>query len=168
MVQTTNKLCVREIMRRNVFTVYPNQTVFDASVVMAYEQIGALPVVKEDGTLVGILTDRDIVTRCNAVGKDIRKTKVFECMTVNPVRIVPSATLANTMTLMAECGYRRLPVVENEKLIGLISTADIAKVSAFCPNEENPDETCILIDIAKGCRKSSHCDHHGCYVDYNI
>lgn len=164
MEQKIKQMMVREIMQRNVFTISPNQNVFDASVIMAYEHIGSLPVVKEDGTLVGILTDRDIVTKCNAVGKDIRKTKIFECMTANPVRTVSSAILGDTMRLMAECGYRRLPVVEGYRLVGLISSADIAKVSAFCPNEKHPDKTCILIDIAKELKKSSHCSqsHSSC------
>lgn len=161
MVQKTKQSLVKEIMQKSVFTIRPNQTVFDASVLMAYEHIGSLPVVKEDGTLAGILTDRDIVTKCNAVGKDVHKTKVFECMTVNPVRTVPSATLGDTMTLMAECGCRRLPVVESDKLVGLISSTDIAKVSTFCPNEKCPDESCILIGLAKELQKSSHLEQ-GC------
>ena len=70
MVQKTKQSLVKEIMQKSVFTIRPNQTIFDASVLMAYEHIGTLPVVKEDGTLVGILTDRDVVTKCNAVGKD--------------------------------------------------------------------------------------------------
>lgn len=156
MLQKTRESQIKEIMRRKVFSVYPNQSVFDASVLMAFEQIGTIPVVKEDLTLVGIITDRDIVVRCNAVGKDPRKTKVFECMTPNPVRTVPSATLGDTMTLMAECGFRRLPVVEKDKLVAVISSSDIAKVSCACPNTRNPDETCILLSMAKEIGKSSH------------
>ena len=52
-----------------------------------------------------------------------------------------------------------LGINENDKLIGIISIADIAKASAFCPNEKYPDETCILIDIAKELQKSSHLEH---------
>lgn len=157
MLQKTRYSPVKEIMQRKVFSVYPHQSIFDASVLMAFEKIGTVPVVKEDSTLVGIITDRDIVTRCNAIGKDPRKTKVFECMTPNPVRTVPSATLGDTMTLMAECGFRRLAVVEKDKLVGIISSSDIAKVSCACPNTRNPDETCILLSMAKEIGKSSHC-----------
>jgi len=57
---------VRDLMQRNVFTVQPNQTIFSVSVLMSSKNVGAVPVVKEDGTFVGIITDRDIVTRCNA------------------------------------------------------------------------------------------------------
>ena len=159
MLTKTKQFTVRELMQRNVFTIYPNQTIFSVSVLMASKNVGAVPVVKEDGTFVGIITDRDIVTRCNALGKDLNKTKVCECLTANPIRTVPSHSIADATKLMADFATRRLPVVENDKLIGIISIADIAKASAFCPNEKYPNETCILIDLAKELQKSSHLEH---------
>lgn len=156
MAQKTKNMMVKDLMQREVQTIYPSQTIFSASVLMASKKVGTLPVVKEDGTLVGILTDRDIVTKCNALGKDVNKVKVCECMTHNPARTVPSHPCEFTIKLMAEYGIRRMPVVENDKLVGIISVADIAKATAFCPNEKCPDETCILIDIAKELQKSSH------------
>lgn len=153
---------IKEVMQKDLLTIYPNQTVFDASVLMAYETVGALLVVKEDRTLVGIITDRDIVIKCNAVGKDVHKTKVFECMTTNPIKVVPSTSLADAAILMGEYGIRRLPVVENDKLVGLLSLSDIAKVSDECPNKKCPDETCILIDIAKELQKTSHLEQRCC------
>lgn len=149
---------VKEIMQKNVLTIHPNQTIFDASVLMACKLIGSLSVVKEDRTFVGIITDRDLVTRCIALGKDPKKVKVYECMTTNPIRTVPSATLADAMVLMGEYGIRRLPIVENDKLIGLISIADIAKVSDACPNEKCPDHSCILIDMARELKRTSNCE----------
>lgn len=156
MLTKTKQFTVRELMQRNVFTIYPNQTIFSVSVLMASKGIGGVPVVKEDGTFVGIITDRDIVTRCNALGKDPSKTKVFECLTSNPTRTVPSHLIVDAVKLMADFGTRRLPVVENDKLVGIISIADIAKACAFCPNEKHPYDTCILIDMAKELQKSSH------------
>ena len=155
----TKQFTVRDLMQKNVFTIHPNQTVFSVSVLMASKGIGAVPVVKEDKTFVGIITDRDIVTRCNALGKDPTKTKVCECLTANPTRTVPSHLITDATKLMADFGTRRLPVVENDKLVGIISIADIARASAFCPNEKHPYETCILIDVAKELQKSSHLEH---------
>ena len=162
----TKQLTVKDLMQREVFTIYPNQTIFSASVFMASKKIGTLPVVKEDGTLIGILTDRDIVVRCNALGKNMNKVKVFECMTPNPARTVPSHPCEFTIKLMVEYGIRRLPVVENDKLVGIISITDIAKAHAFCPNEKHPYEACILIDMAKELQKSSHLEHgcSGCHL----
>ena len=155
----TKQFTVRDFMQGNVFTATPNQTIFSVSVLMASKNIGALPVVKEDGTFIGIITDRDIVTRCNALGKDPNKTKVCECLTANPTRTVPSHSITDATKLMAEFGTRRLPVVENDKLVGIISIADIAKANAFCPNEKYPNEDCILIDIAKELQNSSRLEH---------
>ena len=152
-------MLVKELMQRNVYSIDVNSTVFDASVFMASKNIGSLPVVKRDGTLddilVGIINDRDIVTRCIAIGKDSKKAKVCEYMTPNPIRIVPSASCDDAVKLMSELGVRRLPVVENDKLVGIISLADIACVSNFCPNKKSPDPNCILIDFAKELGKSS-------------
>lgn len=152
----TKQFTVRDLMQRNVFTIQPNQTIFSVSVLMASKSIGAVPVVKEDGTFIGIITDRDIVTRCNALGKDPSKAKVCECLTANPIRTVPSHSITDATKLMADFGTRRLPVVENDKLVGIISISDIAKANAFCPNERYPNESCILIDMAKELQKSSH------------
>ena len=161
MVNKSKQTIVRDVMQKEIFTVSPEQSIFEASVLMAGKDIGTIPVVKHDGTLVGVLTDRDIVKRCNAVGKDLHKAKVCECMSANPIRTVPSATCADAMVLMGEYGIRRLPIVENDRLVGLISISDIAKVNTFCPNEKSSDETCILLDMAKELQKSSHLEH-GC------
>ena len=166
MLTKTKHSKVKEIMQTNVLAVYSNQSVFDASVLMASEGVGALPVIKDDKTLVGIITDRDIVLKCNAIGKDINRTKIFECMTTNPIRVVPSTSLDNAMMIMGEYGIRRLPVVENDKLAGFISISDIASVSDFCPNKKTPDESCILLDMAKELKRTSHC-HECCDEDFD-
>ncbi len=152
----TKQFTVRDLMQREVFTALPNQTIFSVSVLMASKGIGAVPVVKEDETFIGIITDRDIVTRCNALGKDPNKAKVCECLTANPTRTVPSHSITDATKLMADFGTRRLPVVENDKLVGIISMADIAKAHAFCPNKAHSYEACILINLAKELQASSH------------
>ena len=152
-------MLVKELMQKNVYSVDVNSTIFDASVFMANKSIGSLPVVKRGGTLddllAGIINDRDIVTRCVAIGKDPKKTKVCECMTPNPIRIVPSATCDDAVKLMCELGVRRLPVVERDRLVGIISLADIASVSTICPNKLFPNPNCMLLDFAKELSKSS-------------
>lgn len=152
------QLTVRDLMQRKLFTVEPHESIFSASVLMATKGVGVLPVVKNDGVFIGIITDRDIVTRCNALGKDSNKTKVCECLTSNPIRTVPSQSIREAVKLIVDFGIRRLPVVENDKLVGIISMVDIAKANAYCPNEKFPNEACILIDLAKELQKSSHCN----------
>lgn len=153
---------VRTLMQKEVFTVLPNQTIFDAAVLMSSKDIGTLPVVKEDGTLVGILTDRDIVIRCTAIGKEPRKTKIYECMSSNPIRAVPSVSAFDAITLMSEYGVRRLPIVENDKLVGIVSISDIA-VFANPPTErcivDGTYESCDFVRLAKELEKTSHTKH---------
>ena len=166
-VQKKN-LKVREIMQTDVTTLFPDQTAFDASVFMASEDVGTVPIVKEDSTLIGIITDRDIVIRCNAVGKDVRKTKIYECMTSNPIRVVPSTSTFDAVLLMSEYAIRRLPVVENDKLVGIISMSDIAK------HTEPPTEKCIndgtyhlcaFVQLAKELQRTSHSKQACCGYD---
>ena len=168
MSEKTKNWTLREIMQKEVFTVYPSQTIFDASVLMASKDIGTIPVVKDDETLVGILTDRDIVTRCTAIGKDPRRTKIYECMSSNPIRTVPSATTFDAIVLMSEYGVRRLPIVENDKLVGIISMSDIAKF-AKPPTErcimDGTYEICDFVRLAKELEKTSHCKHSCEYCD---
>ncbi len=152
------QLTVKDVMQSKVFTISPNHTVFQASVVMTSKDIGSLLVVNDDGTLVGIITDRDLITRCIAIGKDINRTKIFECMTSNPTRTVASATCLDAAKTMAEFGTRRLPVVEHDKLVGVVSISDIAKHTSFCPNEK-PYDGCVLVDLAREIQTSSHCEH---------
>lgn len=151
-------IVINELMQRNVYSIYLDATVFDASVFMASKNIGTLPVVKKnselEGILVGIINDRDIVVRCIALGKDPKKTKVSECMTPNPYRIVPSSTCEDAVKIMSELGVRRLPVVDQDKLVGIVSIVDIACISQCCPNKSFPQPNCILIDFAKELSKS--------------
>ena len=152
----TRNLPVNRLMQKDVISVCEDQSIFDASTLMTINKIGSLPVVKKDGTFVGMLTDRDIVVKCNYYRKDVCQTKVSECMSTNPYKTVPEMTCENVMYLMGNFGVRRLPVVKNGKLVGIISTSDIARVSNFCPNEKCPKDDCILIDMANELKSTSH------------
>lgn len=156
MILDTQNLPISMIMQKEVVTIYDNQSIFDASVLMETRKVGTLPVIKHDGTLVGVLTDRDIVVKCNYFRRDVCSTKVSECMTVNPCKTVPSMTCENAMYLMSSFGVRRLPIVKNDKLVGIVSISDIAKVSNFCPNQKCAKNDCILIEIANQLRTTSH------------
>ena len=162
MLQKNKQFTVKEVMETKVHTIHPDQNIFSASVLMASKDIGTLPVIKLDGTLVGILTDRDIVTRCIALGKDIHKTKVFECMSPNPIRTVPSSSISDAIILMSEYGVRRLPIVENDKLVGIVSMVDaacIAKPPTECCINDGTYEICDFVKLAGELKKTSHCNH---------
>jgi len=117
---------VKELMTANPTVVKPDDTASQAATLMKQEDCGALPVVA-NGKLVGIVTDRDIVIRAVAAGKDPRSTPVSAVMSADPVTLSPDASDDDAEKLMAKSQVRRLPVVENGKLVGILVTAQLAR-----------------------------------------
>lgn len=118
---------VKDIMTKEILAVLPDNTVEEAAVLMYENDIGSVPVVFE-GKIKGILTDRDIVVRCIAKGKETSKTKVFEVMSNNVTSLSPEQTVHDAITLMAKEKVRRLPVTKNGVIDGMVSLADIARI----------------------------------------
>jgi CBS domain-containing protein len=117
---------VRDVMTANPKTCSTDASVADAAKAMAKEDVGPIPVV--DGErLVGILTDRDIVVRVVAEGRDPQTTTVGEVATSGPTSVAPDEELDRALQLLAEQRVRRLPVVEGERLVGIVAQADIAR-----------------------------------------
>ena len=119
---------VRELMTTAPITVQPDATLGEVAVLMKQEDCGSIPVV-EDGRLVGIVTDRDIVIRGVAAGSDPKTQRVSTVMSADPVTIRPDDDLTDAEKVMADRQIRRLPVVENGKLVGIIVTAQIARAA---------------------------------------
>jgi CBS domain-containing protein len=118
---------IKEVMTRDVRACEPNATVADAAKVMAQEDVGPVPIV-EDGRLVGIVTDRDIVVRVVAEGRDPNATTVKEIASTELVTVSPGDDLDEALNLLAARQVRRLPVVEGERLVGIVAQADIARL----------------------------------------
>ena len=118
---------IKEIMTRDVRACEPNATVADAAKVMAQGDVGPVPIV-EDGRLVGIVTDRDIVVRVVAEGRDANVTTVKEIASTDLVTVAPGDDLDVALNLLAQRQVRRLPVVEGERLVGIVAQADIARL----------------------------------------
>ena len=115
---------IRDVMTPNPKTVSPNDTVQSAAQVMRAEDTGAVPVV-ENGRVLAVVTDRDIVVRVVAAGgattgpvRDIASTDV--------VTVTPETSTREASELMGERQIRRLPVVENGRLVGIVSLGDLA------------------------------------------
>ena len=117
---------VRTAMTTPCITISPEESVAVASRTLTHYNIGMLPVCATDGTLQGVLTDRDIVTRCLAGGKDPQKTPVRDIMTHQLHTADPNMEAGTAAHLMGSQQIRRLPVVENGKLCGLLSLGDLA------------------------------------------
>ena len=118
---------VSEVMCRDARLIQANDTVQHAAEIMAREGLGFLPV-EEDNRLIGMITDRDIVIRCIAQGKD-GKARVRDVMTRDVKYCFERDDLEDVMENMAEIQVRRLPVLnEDKRLIGVVSLADAARM----------------------------------------
>jgi CBS domain-containing protein len=115
---------VSEIMTTNVETCSLLDNMYEVALKMKELNVGAIPIVDE-GTLVGMITDRDIVIRGTAE-KHPGSTKVEEIMSKELITVTPDKTTEEASRLMADNQVRRLPVVENGKLVGIVSLGDFA------------------------------------------
>ena len=117
---------LREIMTNTVVRIHPEESVAVAARTLAHCNIGILPVCGGDGRVCGLVTDRDLVTRCVASGKNPSVTPVREIMTRNVITAQADMQAAEAALLMGREQIRRLPVVENGKLCGIVSLGDLA------------------------------------------
>ena len=118
---------LRELMTSPVVSVHPEETVAVAARMLEHNNIGALPVCGTDGRLYGMVTDRDIVTRCLAADKAPQNTRIREIMTGKVYVARPDMEASLAAGLMGREQIRRLPVMENGKLCGMISLGDLAR-----------------------------------------
>ena len=118
---------LRELMTSPVIRIHPDESVAVAARTLTRYNIGILPVCGSDGRLHGLVTDRDLVTRCLASGRIPANTTVREVMTSRIVAVRPDMETGEAAELMGRQQIRRLPVVENGKLCGMISLGDLAR-----------------------------------------
>lgn len=111
---------------RVIHTVSPQTSVADAVQKMKEHNIGAL-LITEEGRLLGIFTERDILVRVMAEALDPRATPVTVVMTPDPQCVSPFITIENAMHVVTEKRFRHLPVVDDDRLVGLISIGDLAR-----------------------------------------
>lgn len=118
---------LREVMTNTVVRIHPNESVSVAARMLEHYNIGMLPVCGSDGRVCGLITDRDIVTRCLAAERSPKTTAVREVMTANVIAARPDMEAAVAASLMGRAQIRRLPVMENGKLCGMVSLGDLAR-----------------------------------------
>ena len=120
-------MVVRDLMNPGVVSVEPTSTAAAAARLISRHNVGALPVCGGDGKLRGVVTDRDIVLRCVAAEDDPAQTPVRDIMTRSCVTVSPNADCREAARLMSAQQVRRLPVVEEGKVVGMLSLGDLAK-----------------------------------------
>ncbi|MDR0671517.1 MAG: CBS domain-containing protein [Oscillospiraceae bacterium] len=124
-------MLVSELMSSHVISVLPDETASSAARLLDRHNIGALPVCARDGRLYGIVTDRDIVLRCVAAESDPEQTRVREIMSRGVVGVAPGEDVREATRLMAERQVRRLPVVEDGRVVGMLALGDLARRHQF-------------------------------------
>lgn len=134
---------IREVMTNPVIRIRPEEPVAVAARTLARYNIGSLPVCGRDGRLCGLVTDRDIVTRCLAAGRSPASTTVADVMTGRVISAAPDMETGAAASLMGREQVRRLPVVENGKLCGMVSLGDLA-----LNDETSIDAADALTDIS--------------------
>ena len=118
-------MLVKDLMTTAVTSLPPGSPVADAIKIMRSEDVGIVPVCDIQGHLLGVITDRDILIR-DGLGKN-----VDEIMSCDVVFAAPKDDIHNAAIKMSQYGVRRLPVVENEKLAGMLSLKDLAGKRIF-------------------------------------
>jgi CBS domain-containing protein len=116
---------VRDAMTPNPRTIGGSATVMEAAQLMEQADVGAVPVVDGDDVLVGIVTDRDIAVRVVAAGKDPRSTTVSDIATTSVSPAYPNEPLDDALEQMAYRQVRRLPVIEDDRVVGMLAQADM-------------------------------------------
>ena len=112
------------ISNQDTYGTDASQTVFDVVKAMVSRNIGAVPILR-DARLVGIFSERDLMSRVVAEGLDPRATQVEAVMTKDPLTVCPTESVENCMLLMRRHGFRHLPICEGQRLVAVISLRDI-------------------------------------------
>ena len=118
---------VRDVMTRNPECVTERDSLRDAARIMKDQDTGVVPVVDNNKKIIGMITDRDIVVRCVAEGKNPLDARVNEVMSKSVRKVQEDATVNEVLGLMKSSEIRRVPVVDgNDQIVGIVSMGDIA------------------------------------------
>jgi CBS domain-containing protein len=148
---------VHDLMTRHVRCVHPATSVEHAARLMEDCDCGALPVIGDNGVLVGMVTDRDIAVRIVARGRDARYAIVADCMTERVFACYANESVAECMRQMARHRVRRMPVVdERQRLVGIVAQGDLARHVGFRPL---PDERRALTEVVSAVSQPGYMPH---------
>ena len=123
-------ILVRHAMSSDLKTAKPDMTAADAAGLMRNYDIGVIPVVEDDGTLVGLVTDRDLVVRVIADREDATGVRLGDIATRSVVSATPDMNISEARDRMAEHRVRRLPVMKDDRIVGIVSLGDVAMADA--------------------------------------
>ena len=118
---------VKESMSTNVIKVDENASLMQVAKLMRQNDIGCIPVCNNQSRVLGFVTDRDIIIKCVANGEDCLNTKASEIMERNVIKTTADTDILSAAKIMEENQIRRLPVLEDNKIVGILSIGDLAR-----------------------------------------
>lgn len=141
---------VKDICSCETLTVSGQDTIKEAARKMAHHNVGALPVVDYSGRVIGMITDRDITIRVTAEGKDPSRFSVCDVMTHDVSCVCMDADVTSAAKMMGQAKVRRLPVIDDGKIVGFISLGDISRTGKF--DMEAGKALCEISCKGKNCK----------------
>lgn len=129
-------MLVRDIMSKDLVNLNSEDSIERAAQMMRQFDVGAIPVCDNSKKLVGIITDRDITLNSVASGANANQQKICDHMTSNPVTGSPDMDVHDAVRMMSRHQIRRLPIVENNNLVGIVSLGDISQEPNLQDNAE--------------------------------
>lgn len=139
---------VDQCMCKNVVCANQDTTVTDIAKLMSDNHIGCVPICDFNKNVVGVITDRDITLRTVACGKDANTTKASEIMTTKVYKVNPTAEVSEASKVMCDCQVKRVPVIEGNTLVGIITLGDLAN-----NNDVSANEVCNTVEGICNCKK---------------
>ncbi len=137
------------VSNQTLASLPPSATVRDAARVMTERHIGAV-LVAVDGRLQGIFTERDVLARVVAAGLDPDDTALGGVMTPNPDTVAPNDTALDALRRMSECGYRHLPVLDGDQMVGIVSIRDLYAAANSDLVEDLEQREAFIFDTGYG------------------
>lgn len=141
---------VKDCMCNQVAYVNPDCSVEDCAKLMCNNHIGCVPVCNSSKQIVGLITDRDILLRTAGCGKDMKNVPVRDIMTCQVCSCTPDTEVSEAEKIMSENQIRRLPVVDNNKIIGILTLGDLAS-----NNEISTEGVCATLENICGCNEKN-------------
>lgn len=134
---------VKECMTKEVVYANSNDDICTIAKLMNDNHIGSIPICDSDEKIIGIITDRDIILRSIACDKDIKTTSVTDIMTTVVTTVSPDTDIWDANKLMADYQIRRLPVIDDDKIVGMLSIGDVYRNSQTNKEEATDTMECI-------------------------
>ena len=142
---------VKECMSSNVIKVEPDEKISQVANLMKENDIGCIPVCDKENKVVGFITDRDIVIRCVANNENCSNTKVSEVMQKHIIKTTADTDIEEATRVMKENQIRRLPVIDNGKIVGVLSIGDLARCDEISTKE-------VGEAVERVCEKDCECE----------